>query len=93
MQVYQALALAQTQQNYQLMPTEAKRTFLQEKHWRETILEKEQGLKTKADKQSAAKIKSLCVLFSVTKLRLFGLDNNIASVFNVGIQISSLCCI
>ena len=50
-----ALELAQTQQNYQLLLAEAKRIFLQEKHWRETIFEKEQRLKTKLDKQSAGR--------------------------------------
>jgi hypothetical protein len=46
LQVYQALA---QEQNYQSLLAEAKRTFPQEKHWHETILEKELRLKTKTD--------------------------------------------
>jgi O-antigen polymerase len=46
LQVLKALA---KEQAYQSLLAEAKRTYPQEKHWRETILEKEQHLKTKLD--------------------------------------------
>ncbi len=43
------------EQAYQSLLAEAKRTYPQEKHWHETILEKEQRLKSKLDTQSAGR--------------------------------------
>ncbi len=52
LQVLKALA---KEQAYQALLAEAKRTYPQEKHWHETILEKEQRLQSKLDTPSAGR--------------------------------------